>query len=136
METHINRLIPVINLPYHHYLGVEGVRGEEGRGFLSITVHTNNANPHGFLHGGVIYSLCDVCAYAALVTILEKEQEAVTHDIHVSVLRPAALGQRVDFEAEVVNKGKTLCFIDAKAWTNGKLIATARITKSIRDRVK
>ncbi|MBU0991151.1 MAG: PaaI family thioesterase [Proteobacteria bacterium] len=135
MTTDINRLVPVINLPYHQFLGVQNLRGEAGRGFLSITVNQNNANPLGALHGGVIYSLCDVCAYAALLSIMEDENEAVTHDIHVSVLRSARLGQKIDFEAEVVKKGRTLCFIDAAARVEGNVIAAARVTKSIVKRV-
>ena len=125
------RLTPVINLPYHQFIGINGLYSKDGTGGLSITVNSNNANPKGMLHGGVIYSLCDVSAYAALLGILPESQDAVTHDIHISVLRPASMDQIVKFEAKVLKKGRQLAFMESIARIDQRIIAAAKVTKSV-----
>jgi uncharacterized protein (TIGR00369 family) len=83
------------------------------------------------LHGGVIYAVCDVCAYAGLLSLLEKDREAVTHDIHVSVMRAARKGEVVTMNSQVIKMGKRLCFLQVTATASDQLIAMATITKSI-----
>lgn len=125
------RIQQVINHPLHRHLGVTDARSENGQGSFTFIVGDTNVNPGGKLHGGVIYLLCDVCAYMGLASALTDGQDAVTHDIHVSVLRSANRGDTVKMESKIVKKGKSLCFIDVSATTSGQLIATARITKSM-----
>ena len=75
--------------------------------------------------------LCDVCAYSGLISALGDQEDAVTHDIHVSVLRPVKEGSEVIYKSSIVKRGRTLCFINVEARSNDKLIATARVTKSM-----
>ncbi len=125
------RLQKVRTLGLHQYLGVEQLESREGRGSFTITVSDRIVNPAGVLHGGVVYALCDVCAYAGLLSILDDDLEAVTHDIHVSVLSFAPKGATLTFTSDIVKMGKRLCFIDITARTEKAVIATARITKSL-----
>lgn len=125
------RLQKVIEHPLHSHLGVTTIESISGTGKLSITVNENTVNPRGVLHGGVIYFLCDVCAYGGLLSILDNKTEAVTHDIQVSVMQSAKMGDIVDFSSEIIQIGKRLCFIDVKASVKGKIIASAKVTKSI-----
>jgi len=125
------RLHRVIAHPLHRFLGVTDIACADGRAQLSIRVHDDVVNPAGVFHGGAQYALCDVCAYAALLTKMDDNTEAVTHDIQVSVMRPAKLGQVVEFSAEVIKAGRSLGFIDVRAEVEGKIIATARVTKSM-----
>ncbi|MDA8138653.1 MAG: PaaI family thioesterase [Desulfobacteraceae bacterium] len=125
------RVNQVQNLPLHRYLGVGEIDSADGKATFSVVVTERILNPAGALHGGVIYMFCDICAYAGLLSILDSDQEAVTHDIHVSVLRGAALGDTVTFSSNVIKKGKSLCFIEVIASVRGKVIATARVTKSL-----
>jgi len=115
----------------HQYLGVARIASDQGRGSISIVVKESSMNPAGFLHGGVLYALCDVCAYAGLLSRLEPGREAVTHDMHVSVLQAAKAGDRVDFSSAIVKMGRKICFIDVTATVGETPIATARVTKSL-----
>lgn len=117
----------------HQFMGVETIDSSEGRGFLAFTVNRNVINPAGLLHGGALYTLCDVCAYAGLMSILEPDREAVTHDLHISVMRAAKAGDRVTIESRIVRMGASLCFVDVTAAVSDKVIATARVTKSMVD---
>ncbi len=125
------RLRKVLDHPLHKFLGVADISSDDGRGEIRIKVSEELVNPAGLFHGGVVYVLSDVCAYAGLLSLLEDSEEAVTHDLHVSVLRPAKLGDEVTFRPDVVKRGRQLCFLDVTASVNEKVIATARVTKSI-----
>ncbi len=133
MSANDPRFAPIIDLPYHRFIGIYDLYSKDGTGGVSIKVNSNNSNPKGMLHGGVIYSLCDVSAYVALLGILPATQDAVTHDIHVSVLRPAPMDQIVIFESRVLKMGKNLSFIESVARIDQHVIAIAKVTKSILD---
>ncbi len=119
------------DLPLHKYLGLTVREADAGRSVLELVVNTNNANVFGVLHGGVIYTICDVAGFAALCSVMSEDETAVTHDIHVSCIRPAPFGSTLRVEGTVVQKGRTLAFMDAVAKLGDKIIATARVTKSI-----
>jgi len=125
------RIKTILDLPLHQHIGVQQILSESGNGILTAVVNHNALNPAGLYHGGMMYMLCDVCAYSGLLSSLNYDEDAVTHDIHVSVMRPAQLHDVVAYQSVIIKRGKQLCFIDVKASVGEKLIATARITKSI-----
>lgn len=126
-----DRLAAVRALPLHQDLGVTGIEAADGAATLYFTVNPYTVNPAGALHGGVLYTLCDVAAYAALLSQLPMDREAVTHDLHVSVMRAAGEGEKVSVEAHVRRQGRSIAFIDVEARAGERLLATARVTKSL-----
>ncbi len=120
-----------LELPLHKQLGIESIQSESGQASFSITLNEHGLNPRGSLHGGIVYLLCDVCAYSALVSVLDQDKDGVTHDIHVSVMRPASLGDFLEVKAKVQRLGRRLAFIDSEVFVREKMIASARVTKSI-----
>lgn len=125
------RLQTVIDHPLHQALGVRAIESQNGCGRMEFIAEGMTINPAGMLHGGVLYTLADVCAYAGLLSRLEPHQEAVTHDLHVSVLRPVTAGQSVTITSRIVRLGRAVCFLDAEVQAGGKTIATARVTKTL-----
>lgn len=120
-----------LELPLHRFLGVTAIESAAGRGEIILKVTENVVNSSGMFHGGVLYTLCDVCAWGAVMSLLDDDTVPVTHDLHVSVMRPAKLGDTVRFSAEVVKRGRSVCFMEVKATVEGRLIATASVTKSL-----
>ena len=112
------RLDRVRALPLHRDLGVQRITSDDGSATLHFTVTDYTVNPAGALHGGVLYTLCDVCAYAALLGVIDDTQEAVTHDLHVSVMSAARLG---DVAAWMVRNGRA----DPSALPAGSLVSIA-----------
>lgn len=125
-----SRIKKVQNLPLHKHLGVGHIESADGKGRFTISVTDQVLNPAGVLHGGVIYVLCDVCAYAGLLSILDDRIEAVTHDIHISIMRSVPHGAQVAFSSEIIKMGKRLCFIAVTVTMEESIIATAKVTKS------
>ena len=117
--------------PLHVFLGVGEIEAGAGRAGFDVHMDDNAANPRGALHGGVIYTLCDVVCYAALLEQLADNEDAVTHDIHVSVMRAASAGETVRFSGQLIKRGRSLAFLEAHLHRGDTLLATARLTKSI-----
>ena len=127
----MSRLTRLANFPLHKQFGITEIKSSAGKGSFMVEVNESCVNPNDVLHGGVLYLLCDICAYTALVEMLKDDEEAVSHDIHVSLMRPVNKGEIMHFSAEVLKKGRSLCFIRVEALLGDKLVATSTVTKSI-----
>ncbi len=121
----------LMELPLHRFLGMQVEAMHAGSAHARATVTEQTANVAGVLHGGAFYALLDNVAYLAVVPLLDQGQNATTHDLHVSVLRPARLGDVLRLEGKVRRFGRSLVFCEAEAWVGDKLTATARVTKSL-----
>ena len=117
--------------PLHAQFGLKLVDAADGRCHARCTVGPAHLNFGGVVHGGVMYLLLDVVAYCAAVTRLPAGMNATTHDIHVSMLRPTPAGAELEFRSQVRKQGRTLVFIDVEAMVGEKLVASARVTKSL-----
>ena len=120
-----------LDVPLHIFLGLELVSQERGRAVARFSAGPNTMNYAGAMHGGIAYALLDVVCFLALLPMLARGEHAVTHDIHVSVLRPVLPDQEVELRGRVVQKGRSLAFCESEAWAGGKLTSTARVTKSL-----
>ena len=120
--------------PLHKYIGVKLVDKE--RRYLGCTFVVNPAieGREGQLNGGILSLVLDAVAYLALEPELAENEDAVSHDLHISMLRSVTTGQTVHLKGELVQRGKRVAFVNAEARADGRLVATARITKSILQR--
>ncbi len=125
------RIDLVLNLPFHKFLGLTLL--ENGPGFSKATFgpSENTINVANVVHGGIIYAVLDFAAYVALLPMIQDNQNAATHDIHVSMLRAAPIDEPLILTGTVRKIGKRLAFCDAEAFCGDQLIATGRVTKSI-----
>lgn len=121
----------VLDIPLNRHLGIvfDGCVAGVAKSHFQSTPEL--ATFDGQLHGGALSVLFEVAAFLALAPLLEDSQHAVTHDLHVSLMRPVPTGARCDLSAYVVRSGRTLAFIEVSAHVDGKQVASARITKSI-----
>ena len=119
------------NHPFHHYLGVETIDIIDRRSRVPIIVNERVLNPAGTFHGGVLYTLCDVAGFSALMAALPEGEIGVTNNISVQVMRPAQLGDELIFSGCVIKLGERLAFIETEVTQGDKLIAKASITKTL-----
>lgn len=117
--------------PLHRMMGVEKIESADGLSSIEITVGEHAVNARGAFHGGVAYVLCDMACYSALLGLLSEGENAATHDIHVSMMRAAKLGDRIVTTGKVTKHGRNLAFMEAEMRCNDELIARATVTKSI-----
>ena len=130
--TPLEQLLPfVIDHPLHKAMGVTRIDAAEGRSSIEILVEGASVNAAGMFHGGIVYTICDMACYAALLSQLKPGENAATHDIHVSILRAAKRGDRVRFTGRVLKHGRNVAFMEAEAHCDEHLLARATVTKSI-----
>ena len=121
----------IVQHPLHQAMGVRHIDAAEGRASLEVVVGPDMVNPAGMFHGGIVYTLCDMVCYAALVSQLQAGENAATHDLHVSILKAAKLGETVRFEGRVLRAGRSVAFMESVALQGDRLLARATVTKSI-----
>ncbi len=98
---------------------------EAGRSRMRLTVDPAWYNPHGVLHGGVIYIMVDSAMGTAVSSGLRDGELCTTIDVSISYLASVREGTLVA-EANVVKLGRNIAFIEAKVTDDkGKLVATA-----------
>jgi uncharacterized protein (TIGR00369 family) len=121
----------VLSLPFQRLMGFELVRITRDGAESRLRLDARHATPAGTVHGGVLYGLLDPAAYLALLPHLPEGANASTHDIFVSVMRPAPIGADLRFHARVIRSGRRVAFLDAEARLGDTVYAAARITKTV-----
>ena len=121
----------VMDHPLHRAMGVERIEAAGGRSRIEIDVGPGMVNAAGMFLGGNVYTICDMACYAALLSELPEGENAVTHDIHVSLMRGAKAGDRVVFSGRVIRRGRSIAFMEAEARVGEDVVARATVTKSI-----
>lgn len=121
----------VLDLPLNRHLGIvfDGIVNGTAHAHFYATPAV--ATFGGQAHGGALISLCEVTGFLALLPLLDDKHHAVTHDLHMSLMRAVPAGARCDLSGSVARLGRSLAFIEVRAEVEGKLVASARITKSI-----
>ena len=126
------RVRAILDVPLHRHLGLTFDGHEPG----VAHAHFDAGAAHeafGGIHGGVLYALLDAVCMLALLPTLPGGRHAVTHDLHVSMMRPVRPGALCRLEGRVARAGRTLAFIDGIARVDGQVVASARVTKSLTD---
>lgn len=124
----------VFSLPFHRFCGISLVSQEPGKSVVHMPINDNTGNVNGVLHGGVLYAMIDVAAFLALVPLFAPGETAVSHDVHVSVMRPIPKGATLELRAAVRRRGKSIAFMQVEAWNislpEPVLIGTGTVTKT------
>ena len=101
---------------------------------LQMMANDRVLQQQGFVHGGVVAAAMDsACGYAAL-SLAAADREVLTIEYKVSFIAPA-VGERYEFEGQVIKPGRTISFTEGTAFaiTGGerKLIATLNASMAI-----
>lgn len=118
-------------LALHKYIGVKLVDREQRHLGCTFVVNPAIEGREGQLNGGVLSVILDAVAYLALEPSLAENEDAVSHDLHISMLKGVMSGQTVHLKGDLVQRGRRVAFVNAEARADGRLVATARITKTI-----
>lgn len=98
---------------------------ERGRCTFELTVRAEHMNPHGVVHGGVVYSLADYAMGGALTSWLEPGERCATLEIKINYLAACSRG-KLRAEAWVVERTKRIGVLEARVHGDGdELVALA-----------
>ena len=110
--------------PFADLIGLTVEQQGDGKSTLLLPVDDRHLNPHGVVHGAVIYAMADTGMGAALYSVLDAGYACATIDISISYFRPVVDGQLL-CQTVVENKGRTVAHLTARITQNDKLVAQA-----------
>jgi len=103
-------------------LGVE--ERSAGSSTLSLAISSRHLNPHGVVHGAVLYALADTGMGAALYPTLEAGEICATIEIKINYFKPVSAGKIV-CRTELVNRGKSVANLEARLYLENSLVGQA-----------
>lgn len=118
------------------YLGIDidPAGMADGIAELSLELGAQHLNSAGMAHGGVLTSLVDSAAGAAVYTLLPRERMAVTTDLHATCLGNTGRG-RLYARGEVVHRGQRLLRADVDVREEGgRLLCRGSVSFLVIDR--
>lgn len=98
--------------PFAELLGFEVAERGEGRSRMELEVEPRHMNPHGLVHGAVLYALADTGMGAALSSVLEPGETCTTIEIKINYLRPWKEGT-LRCDTRVVSRGRTTAMLQS-----------------------
>lgn len=119
--------------PYSKFLGVKLEHVDDSGARLRLPYQDENSNPGKALHGGCAASIGAIAGQAIARAVLDAEAGPFhTAQMQVSYLA-AAIGEEVVADAQLLRRGRELCFVGIDVKTaEGKPIA--HVTTTVRGR--
>ena len=105
-------------------LGISMDERLEGGSLCSLEVGPQHLNPHGVLHGSVMFALTDQGMGAAVYSLLEPDQLCATIESKI-VFIAAVRGGRVECRSRVISQGKRVAILESDVTSEGRLVARA-----------
>jgi len=113
--------------PYGAFIGISIDDFSEGKVACSVALRDHHLNNGGRVHGGVLTSLADTAAGAAVRTVRPEGKLTATTDLSISFLRPP-VGNQLVAVAEVLHAGKRLFRVEIEIFCLEKLVAKTNAT--------
>ena len=117
---------PVVS-PYGDFLGIQICELTAGRAICAVTLKDHHLNNGGRVHGGVLTSLADTAAGAAVRTMRPAGKSSATTDLNIAFIRPP-MGDRLVADAQVIHAGKALFRTEINVCCGDKTVARANAT--------
>ena len=99
--------------PLARLLGIRRKSMAKGRCCFTLRVRREHMNPHGVVHGGVVYSLVDYAMGGALTSRLEPGERCATLEVKINYLAPVSEGT-LRAEARVVERTKRIGVLEGR----------------------
>ncbi|PWK58736.1 PaaI family thioesterase [Silicimonas algicola] len=97
-------------------LGAELLELGEGTAFISAPILPGSLQQQGAAHAALTFAIGDSAAGYAALTLFDPEDEIVTVEMKINLLRPA-LGDRLFSEGRVVRAGRRLTVVQAEVFS-------------------
>jgi acyl-CoA thioesterase len=120
-----------VDSPLARWLGMTVEPGVDGVAVAHLTTADEHRNPHGTVHGAVLFALADTAIGAATMSVLDDANWCASIDVQLRFLRPVFAG-RLDARAEVLRAGERVVHSEARIVDgDGELVAHATGTFAV-----
>ena len=113
--------------PYGEFIGVSIDDYAEGKATCSVVLEDHHLNNGGRVHGGVLTSLADTAAGAAVRSVRPPGKFSATTDLATAFVRPPT-GATLVAKAEVIHVGRHLFRVEIVIFSEKKLVAKTNAT--------
>ena len=111
--------------PFVEQLGIKfPERPAAGRSRCTLAVGEIHHNPHGVVHGAVLFAMADTGMWAALYPTLDAGAICATIEIKINYFKPVVSGE-LACVTELVNRGKTVANLESSIYLGETLVARA-----------
>jgi len=116
--------------PFGDLIGLQFVKCEGGQSRCTLGVEPRLLNPHGAVHGGVLYSMADTGMGGAMYTVMEKEELCATIEIKIVYFKAVRSGTLV-CDTRIISRGRRVAALESEITSDGRLVAKASGTFSV-----
>jgi len=116
--------------PFGDLIGLQFVKCEGGQSRCTLEVEQRLLNPHGAVHGGVLYSMADTGMGGAMYTVMEKEELCATIEIKIVYFKAVRSGTLV-CDTRIISRGRRTAALESEITNDGRLVAKASGTFSV-----
>ena len=95
------------------FLGMDLEHGDSGRCTARLEAGDAHRNPHGTVHGAVLFAMVDTAMGGATMSVLDEGLLCASIDVHLRFLKPV-FGGTLEADAEVVRAGKRVVHLEAR----------------------
>ena len=119
--------------PFGELIGLNFTAYGEGHSRCELQVKKELFNPHGVLHGGVVYTMADTGMGGALYSILEEGELCTTVEIKIAYFAAVKSGTLV-CDTRVIERRWRIAIIESEVKNGDELVAKALGTFYIYDK--
>jgi acyl-CoA thioesterase len=116
--------------PFGDLIGLQFTKCEGGHSQCVLKVERRLLNPHGVVHGGVMYSMADTGMGGAMYSVMEKDELCATIEIKIVYFKAVKEGTLV-CDTRIINRGKRIAALESEITSDGRLVAKANGTFSM-----
>jgi len=116
--------------PFGDLIGLQFVKREGGQSQCVLKVEQRLLNPHGVVHGGVMYAMADTGMGGAMYSVMEKDEMCATIEIKITYFKAVKEGSLI-CDTRIINRGKRIAALESEITGGGRLVAKASGTYSI-----
>ena len=110
--------------PFAELIDLQVVEQGIGHSRLTLVAADRHLNPHGVVHGAVVYAMADTGMGAALYPTLDAGQICATIEIKINYFKPVRAG-RLNCVTALVNRGRTVANLESRIYLDDVLVASA-----------
>ena len=121
--------------PFAAFIGISIDEFSKGRVRCSVNLLEHHMNNGGRVHGGVLTSLADTAAGAAVRTLRPEGMLTATTDLSISFIRPPTSDELTAL-AEGIHAGKSLYRVEIGIFCSDKLVAKTNATFMLIEKAK
>src|SRR5512143_1231576 len=110
--------------PFAEHIAMTVAEQRSGYSRLTLQVAAHHLNPHGVVHGAVLFALADTGMGSALYPTLAAGESCATIEVKVKYFKPVHQ-DTLSCETTIVNRGRSIANLESRVWLDGQVVASA-----------